>query len=218
MFFFWWQRRLDVFYLHLKIYVFPFLSFFSCRSWSRRTSSWSRSWTNSATSSGRSTPCWLSGAEPHTLKHTQHTHTQIQPTHSHNTHSHTFTTNNGQEDSVVNWTCDRVPQTGWGCTLQKKLGLWQYQPVSWRRRETIEGKTRRDKWRRKSSTPQRVEEIPNKALGGRVLVTSVWATAENILSTSIFYISISIKTELIWRVDILFYLFVGTSSIEGLCL
>lgn len=34
-----------------------------CRSSSRRTSSLNRSWTNCETSSGRSTPCWPSGAE-----------------------------------------------------------------------------------------------------------------------------------------------------------
>lgn len=34
-----------------------------CRNSSRRTSSLNRSWTNCETSSGRSTPCWPSGAE-----------------------------------------------------------------------------------------------------------------------------------------------------------
>lgn len=128
-----------------------------------------------------------------------HTHTFIYNTHTHTPYSHTFTISNGGEDSVVNWTCDRVPQTGWGCTLQKKLGLWQYQP--WRR------KNKRRQMKAKGLDTTRTE-------GERVLVMSVWVMAENILSTSIFYISISINLKS-WY--IMFYLFVGT-SLEGLCL
>lgn len=71
---------------------------FSCRSSNRRTSSWNRSWTNCVTSSGRSTPCWPSGAEAHTNMQ------------------------NGRADAVVDWTCDGIPRNGSGCTLQRKWG------------------------------------------------------------------------------------------------
>lgn len=155
------------------IYVFFFFLHLSCRSWSRRTSSWSRSWTNSATSSGRSTPCWLSEAEPHTHKYT---HTC---THSHKTHLHT----RGQEHVDITWTCDRVPQIGCGCTLQKKRGLGQYQHVSWRKTH----KKTKEERREETNEGREVRQRPTTdavGLGCR------WSVLVKLLSTSrLIYIS-----------------------------
>lgn len=164
----------------LKTCFSLFLSFFFCRSWSRRTSSWSRSWTSSATSSGRSTPCWPSGAEPH-----RHTCTR---THSYKTHMHTW----GQDDLDITWTCDRVPHIGWGCTLQKKWGLWQYQPVSWRKRhETKEGRWEETNEDRSAWQRREVRHHHTIVTEGQGWWLSVLT---KILSTSIFYIYITIMT------------------------